>query len=401
MTQKQSRLVLFGAGNVGRSFVAQLFSRAGYEVVFVDVDSVVVNELNRRKAYDVIIRDRECRTIRVSGVRAVDAKDSDGVVRELQRADLVATSVGAAALPSVMRTLAMGLRERYVRGLPVIDVILAENLREAKESARGWLRESLPREYPDEAMPGLVETSIGKMVPITPDALRREDPLVVYAEAYNTLILDRNGFKGDLPEVPGLSFKTCMKAWVERKLFMHNLGHALLCYLGYLRHPDHDMIWQLLDDAGLRDLVSGGMMESAHGLVREYPEEFSVEQLADHAEELIGRFANRALGDTVYRVGRDLKRKLSRNERLVGAVVLGGQHGVDMPIVREGIVSGFFFRKADEVGNPFPGDREFAQSLFPRGPRHLLEHVCGLKDRQDMVETLCDDYSRIVKRTVL
>jgi len=30
------KLVLFGAGKIGRSFIGQLFSRGGYEVVFMD-----------------------------------------------------------------------------------------------------------------------------------------------------------------------------------------------------------------------------------------------------------------------------------------------------------------------------------------------------------------------------
>jgi len=31
-------MVQFGAGNIGRSFIGQLFSRSGYEVVFVDTN---------------------------------------------------------------------------------------------------------------------------------------------------------------------------------------------------------------------------------------------------------------------------------------------------------------------------------------------------------------------------
>jgi mannitol-1-phosphate 5-dehydrogenase len=38
---------------------------------------------------------------------------------------------------------------------------------------------------------GLIETSIGKMVPIMPEKELERDPLMVYAEPYNTLIVDR------------------------------------------------------------------------------------------------------------------------------------------------------------------------------------------------------------------
>jgi mannitol-1-phosphate 5-dehydrogenase len=47
--RKKNKLVLFGAGKIGRSFIGQLFSRGGYEVVFVDVFKSVIDELNEKK----------------------------------------------------------------------------------------------------------------------------------------------------------------------------------------------------------------------------------------------------------------------------------------------------------------------------------------------------------------
>lgn len=35
---KINKIVIFGAGSIGRSLIAQLFARAGYEIVFVDID---------------------------------------------------------------------------------------------------------------------------------------------------------------------------------------------------------------------------------------------------------------------------------------------------------------------------------------------------------------------------
>ena len=37
------KMVQFGAGNIGRSFIGQLFSRSGYEVVFVDIKKEHIN----------------------------------------------------------------------------------------------------------------------------------------------------------------------------------------------------------------------------------------------------------------------------------------------------------------------------------------------------------------------
>ena len=69
---------------------------------------------------------------------------------------------------------------------------------------REQLRKNLPLQiFLLNNMVGLIETSIGKMVPIIPLAELDKDPLVVFAEPYNTLILDGKGFKSPIPDING------------------------------------------------------------------------------------------------------------------------------------------------------------------------------------------------------
>ena len=53
--EKRSVLI-FGAGKIGRSFIGQLFGLSGYEVVFSDIDAELVNLLNCKKSYTVVIK---------------------------------------------------------------------------------------------------------------------------------------------------------------------------------------------------------------------------------------------------------------------------------------------------------------------------------------------------------
>ena len=46
----KKKMLQFGAGNIGRSFIGQLFSRSGYEVVFVDINKELAKELNKKKS---------------------------------------------------------------------------------------------------------------------------------------------------------------------------------------------------------------------------------------------------------------------------------------------------------------------------------------------------------------
>ena len=92
---------------------------------------------------------------------------------------------------------------------------MAENYRNIAEFVREHLRPLLPADYPLDALVGLVETSIGKMVPIMKDEDTRQDPLWVFAEAYNELILDKRGFKGELA-VLGQALSTMVANLIEK-----------------------------------------------------------------------------------------------------------------------------------------------------------------------------------------
>ncbi|HEX2949833.1 MAG TPA: NAD-binding protein, partial [Armatimonadota bacterium] len=132
-------LLQFGAGNIGRSFVAQLFSRAGYDVIFVDVMDELVNQLNAQGRYRVMIVDTHNEEVWVEHVRAINGKDVDAVAEALAEADIAATSVGPNALPYLYPTIAKGLQLRQARGNKPLDIILAENLRNAASIVRSGL----------------------------------------------------------------------------------------------------------------------------------------------------------------------------------------------------------------------------------------------------------------------
>ncbi len=382
--------VQIGAGNIGRSFVGQLFSRAGYEVVFVDVVPEVIAALNARQSYPVEIKDRNPETIWVENVRGVDGRDQDAVARELAACRCCATAVGPKALPHVLPNLAAGLKLRHALGGTPLDIILCENMRDAARFVREGLRPLLPDDFPLDEMAGLVETSIGKMVPIIPDDVRARDPLLVYAEAYNTLICDARAFRNPIPDVPGLDPKPNMKAYVDRKSFIHNLGHALCAYLGYLEDPSLRYTWQAVEHPIVGPAVRAGMWESGRALIAAYPEEFNEANQAEHIEDLLQRFANKALGDTLHRVGRDLARKLSREDRVVGALLCDLQHGVEAPVTALCAAAGLRFRAPDEHGALFPPDQAFLDTVVPRGLDHVLETVCGLDPTRELDARACE-----------
>jgi mannitol-1-phosphate 5-dehydrogenase len=376
----QNKLVLFGAGKIGRSFIGQLFSRGGYEVVFIDVYKPVIDELNLRHNYNVVIKGDVESIINIQNVRGVFAGDVAKVSEEIASARIVAVSVGLNGLKSSIQLIAKGLIKRFenTKASP-LDIIIAENLRNAAEFMSQELQGHLPKGFPLEERVGLIETSIGKMVPIMLKKDMEADVLQVFAEPYNTLILDKLAFKNPIPLIEGLAPKENMKAWVDRKLFIHNLGHATAAYLGFLAHPSSTFLYEVLSDCQLKEKVRNTMLQAANILLRKYPDEFTIESLTEHIDDLLKRFQNKALGDTLFRVGCDLQRKLGAEDRLASAIQLAHEFKLPYDLILTSLVCGCHFKATDEVGNILPSDLEFLE-IYSKGIKAVLIFICGFDE---------------------
>ena len=310
------KFLMYGAGSIGRGFIGPLFAHAGYEVVFVDINPEVIDALNSRGNYHYTIAAEPPYDVPVTGVRCIDGRDKQAVLEQIVSCDLMATSLGAAVLQKLVPIIAEGFSMRMKRTGHPLDILICENLKDSAQILRGWITEKLQHE--DRTLLnekcGLIEAAIGRMVPLcNPNA---DNPLHVTVEEYGFLPVDKDAFVGELPKVKGLAPYSPFTFYEERKLYLHNMGHAICAYLGM--RQGYKTISEAIQDFSVRFFVQSAMVESSAMLSAKYGIPFS--EIFDHAEDLLLRFGNVALGDTCERVGRDPMRKLKAGDRLAGAL---------------------------------------------------------------------------------
>jgi len=371
MTKHHKKAVHFGAGNIGRGFLGQLYSQSGWETVFVDIDTEVIDALNRRRTYKIEILGDENYFIDVSNVRAVDGRDAGAVAAEIADADIIGASVGGAVLKIIAPTIAAGLARRAEKHAGPISILICENLLEAGKVLKELLLEHAGdpcRRYIEDNV-GFAETVVSRMVPVVTEAKHAADPLYVGVEAYAVLPVDRRGFPAGPPDIEGLEFHDNLEAYEERKLFTHNCGHALCAYFGW--EKAHEYIWQAVTDPDVRAKAVAALDETSRALIKKHG--FTPEEQQAHVDDLLARFANRALGDTVARVGRDPIRKLGPRDRLIGAARLVMETGGEPVSVVAGICSALRFNNPDD-----PVAVKLARMIQQHGVEHVLREVCGL-----------------------
>lgn len=339
--------VMYGAGNIGRGFIGKVFSEAGFHIIFIDVMAPVVDKLNEDHAYPVrLVSNDEIHEVTVSNVSAVNGLDADAVAQAIAEADIMATAVGVNVLPRIVPNLAAGIERRAASSRP-LDIIICENLIDADKYLRGLLEQTVcpaARRYLDDHV-GLVEASIGRMVPVMTDEMRGDNLLRVWVEPYEELPVDKDAFRGELPPIKTLVPFSPFGFYIRRKLFVHNMGHALCAYFGWMK--GYKLISEAAADEEILSMTKAAMLDVAAALHSGYG--IPREEIDAHVFDLLKRFANRELRDSVPRVGKDPIRKLKCNDRLTGAALYCVEQGIDPVHILPAIAAAFRFdNPADE-----------------------------------------------------
>ena len=378
--------IMYGGGNIGRGFIGALLSQSGYEVTFIDVAEPVVKALQENRTYPVrYVSSTGHEDVWIQNVTAVNGNDAEAASDAIANCDIMATAVGARILKFIVPNIVAGLRKRWAKGGAPLNIIICENLMDAnkvlEEMLKAQLTEEECRKF-DETV-GLVEASIGRMVPVQTDEMKDGEPMRVCVERYGFLPVDKDAFVGEIPEIRNMVPFAPFDFYIKRKLYIHNMGHATCAYLGDLLGLEY--IWQAIDVAEVRILVQNAMLESAMALSGKYGVPLGEIQM--HITDLLGRFTNAALKDTCQRVGGDPARKLSPADRLIGSSSLALEQGVVPAYIAVGAAAGL-----KRYINETEGLEQSEQTA-----RKVLEEVSGLKAEDKLASLILSYYAMLLE----
>jgi mannitol-1-phosphate 5-dehydrogenase len=272
-----------------------------------------------------------------------------------------------------------------------LNIIICENLKDAAATFRAMVYEQLTSQEQAYAARtiGFVDTVIGRMVPPPTVEMRAQDPSLIVVEPYKELPVDRRGFSGKIPHVVGMEPCDNFPAYTARKLYIHNCGHAVLAYLGYLCGYMYG--YEALVDKRVRPLLERALVEARQGIVAAYGVDGG--WLDAHVVDLMHRYANRFLGDTIFRLGRDPLRKLAARDRLVGSARLAEKAGLRPEALAWGIAAGYCFDAADD-----PMAVEMQERIHSQGFAAVLSAVSEIQADEPLGEKVRECYSSLKEK---
>ena len=306
------KAVHFGAGNIGRGFIGLLLSKAGYHVTFVDVAASLVDDINELGKYYVQIVGDDPQRILVENVSAINSNTNlDALLDAITEADIVTTAIGPNILKFIAPNIAKGLVKRVEVNQTPLNVIACENMVGGSTALKGFVYDNLPdsaKAKVDELI-GFPDAAVDRIVPLQ----KNEEKLLVQVEPYAEWDVDSTGIKGEAPVIEGMTLVDNLNAYIERKLFTVNTGHASIAYLAYQKEIAD--ISSAMKNADVVEMARRVWKETGTLLIDKYG--FEPEKHWKYVETTESRFANPFLSDEVTRVARGPVRKLGPKDRLV------------------------------------------------------------------------------------
>jgi len=372
-------IVIWGAGRIGRGFVADIFNHEGWHTVFADIDKALVDNLNAAGSYTIHKATRD--GIRVTeiknGFEAVHTEDTEKLQQIfLEEGLMLDIAVHAPKLEEVADTLAplMTKRAEVMPDSPM-DVMMNVNMAGPDEKFISLMRSRLSGKALDYFNEKVGVTGIFAMCisPIAPEEIIKKDPLALWNNGFFEQAIDINRLKFAPPSLPAdanprLRLTDDVEREETRKLYTLNMAHAFICYLGLKMGLATSC--EAANHAQLRKLLIGALEEASLGLIGEYG--FGEEEMADWRGTILALLENPYINDDLQRLGADTRRKLGAYDRLVGPARLCVKFGGTPENLAKGIRAGFDYENDDE------GTKAVRAFVKAEGAEKAAEKFCGL-----------------------
>ena len=271
--------------------------------------------------------------------------------------------------------------ERQAKGITdYLNVIACENGLRASSQLKEHVYSHLSDEqkaYADEYV-AFPDCSVDRIVP----PIKSENPIDVVVEKFYEWNVERASIKGEL-KMEGMNLADNLIAYIERKLFTLNTGHAITAYLGNLKGLK--TIADSIADEEIYTIVKAAMQESGEGLVAKYG--FDHDAHFAYIDKIIGRFRNPHLQDDVTRVGREPLRKLSANDRLIKPTMTAVEHGFATPNLVLGIGAALHYNNPED-----PQSVQLQQAIAEVGVAKAFEQFSGVSADSELAAQVLAAY---------
>lgn len=281
--------MIYGAGAIGRGYLAPILYQRGHEIYFVEKSKNVLKILNSRDKNNyqtALIENGEQKLKEVRFKEVFEFGNEDKYVKDM---DIVILCVGVNNVSEV----AQKLTEAKAIVCFENDYNSVDKIKKLSGNDNVYF-----------GVPDVIVSNSSQW------RLYREDPLCVVAEE-GELLFEKGNYVLD-EDIKQLSSNELKEYWAC-KFYIHNTLHAVLAYLGSEKELKY--IHESIADQEINSKMKKVLAGIRNSLIKKNI--VSPEMASYYIERELKRFSNPLLVDPISRVAREPVRKLRSHDRLI------------------------------------------------------------------------------------
>lgn len=400
----KNTITIIGAGRTGRGMFGELFFSDGrYQINFADNDPMLVNQLRKQGFYHVEMQDLLTGSIerkRIDNFKVFDiTHDRDDYLNALSESSYIATALFPEDFDSAINDIVSALKIRIQKKINLpITILLGANyvglFNYFYPKIISHFKNSSESDYFDRYVAVLTTNANRKIV--FPDFYPDDDKCLLRGDNKPVLMVEDNFKFSPEYQLPNF-FKPIKNIEINmiEKIWSENLEHISLGFLG--NYYGYKTINEAISCDHIRKIVYYAWYESRQAMFKKYgipiPDN-------DFKQTVYQKFASPYFADKLNRIARDTKRKLKKNDRLLGPIFLCLEMGIIPFFITKCLAYGFYFNEES-----IEDSKEIIADVQKIGIREAVIKYCQLdinnpKDKYvlDMVESHykdINDYSPI------
>jgi len=378
--------VHFGAGKIGKGFIADLLRGSGYDIIFVDVSEKAVAQINQDKQYSLFLIDHDYEERVIDHISALSSiTEQDKVMEAITEAEIITTSVMAGNLSKIAPLLARGLKRRFEAGKGKAIVMACENAMNGTDILKKAMIDSgVITGQELDSIGFFPNTAVDRMVF---DGTHNGKQGIEIGDAFELAIEKGKLPSPDFEPIKGAEYVDDLEMFLQRKIYIINCGHAISGYFGQAK--GYTIAQDALRDPEIQQRVVNAVMESAAALEKKYG--FKHESLVKYMNSMfLKRLTTPGVSDPITRVSRDPIRKIAPNERIMGPAFQCESYGLENRYLLQGVAYALKFKNPeDEQAN------ELQNYIAEKGVTAAILKYTGIKAGSRMLQVVLEEYNAI------
>lgn len=394
-------ITIIGAGRTGRGMLGELFDSTGkYHLNFADSNTDFVKGIRNQGYYKVEMKNLLTGEEVVRKIENFDIfdifEDREKYIERLAESEMIVTALFPEAFNQAIKDIVESIKLRYKRKINQPSaVILGANYVGLTEYFLPRIKSQLNEEEKEYCNQYIAVVGCNANRKITFPDVDQGDFLLVGDNKPILMVNDAFKFsdKYDYPDffskVPNIELKMIEKIWSE------NLEHISLAFLG--NSKGYKTVNEAINDTYIRKTVYYAWREAREAMNRKYglviPDD-------TFKQEVYQKFASPYFADKLVRIGRDTKRKLKKNDRLLGPAYLCLENDVYPYFILRATAYGFFYKDPK-----IPDSLEITDFVVNNGIEAAVEKYCelDLSDERDKIvhQIIVKSYKDIEKKEIL